>query len=355
MRRALALAAITLAFAACEQTVHLYGSLDSGTSAGSGKGGMGGSGAFGSDAGGTDQHCSGGQDLLTFMPDTPQVVVVLDRSSNMNQAFPNSNDTHLTAAMHALYSEVSLYAMPKFNHPWTIHFSFVDFPDVGAGCIGTGECCAKDANVLSTGMFDMATMCESSPSASCVASNKRPIQAALEKADQYLTSGGVSGPRYVLLITDGDPQGGCTQDDCISAQSAVNALGNDHIALEVAAIGGAGTSSCLQDLAMTANGTLDSPSYAAASDSNSLGQIITEAVGATVCTGTLNNPPMSSSSLQVSMMFGTSTTPYGYGPRDGWTYDSNSGRLRLHGSLCDAYTANASGLIVTAGCRPGAP
>jgi hypothetical protein len=239
--------------------------------------------------------------------------------------------------------------MPHFNRPWMINFSYLDFPRESSGCSGSGECCADEATHVSPNDFQAKTSCDSS----CVTTANRPTSAALLSADQALANAN-GGSRFVVLISDGVPMTqGCTPaDDCISAISAVNTLTSHHITLSVVGIGGSGSTSCLEDLAMTANGTLRSPSYALASDSNTLGAMIAEAVSTTVCNGSLSNVPSSSSSLQVSMTFGSTTTVYPYSPSDGWTYDG-SGHLRLHGSLCDAYVQNPMGLAVTSGCSPG--
>jgi len=354
MRPGLALVAIAaLALAACDQTVYLYPDAGAapGGKGGSGTGGFAGS-SSGSDAGGTDQHCSGTPTYVNYTADTPQLAVVLDRSSSMSQFFPNSGDTHLSAAIHSLYSQVVTYT--KTFSQRTIHFSFVDFPDPGmSGCASTSECCASAFVSVNTSNFDMATACES-PSAPCIVSSSRPTDAALIKADQALGSSGFTGPRYVLLISDGDPQG-CASDDCSLAQhDGAGLLATDHAALEVVAIQGSGsTPSCLQDLAMTANGTTRSPFYATPSDAQALGGAITTAVQSTLCSVTLTAPPTSSSSLQVFVGNGSTSVPNS--SYDGWTYDSMSGRLRLHGNTCDLYNQTGGSLFVTAGCAQGHP
>ncbi len=361
----LALATALLTLAGCQQTLRLYeatadaggpsakgGAGGTAVTGGSGGGGPGGSGFFGRDGGGPDGHCSGPPNFLTFVPDTPQIAVALDRSSSMSQTFPSSNETHLGQALGAVYSQVSTYATPKFGQQRTIHFSFVDFPNPGmSGCTTSGECCASSFTALTTSNWDAATTCEAPPS-TCVASSNRPTYAALVKADQALTSSGYTGPRYVLLISDGDPQG-CSSDDCAQAQhQGVMMLGNDHITLEVVAITGGGSTGCLQALAMTANGTTHAPSYAAA-DQNSLFSAIGTAVSSTLCSGTLMNPPDYGNSLDV--VIGTNGTSYSYGSSDGWTYDPMSSRLRMHGAMCEAYNQSGGAIFVSAGCAQSPP
>lgn len=364
--RPLALATALVALIGCQQTLHLSGGSGGaggggggaagrpGTSAGGGPGGYGagGFGAFGFDGGGTDQHCPGPPNYLTFTPDTPNVVVALDRSSSMSQTtFPNSADTHLNVARAGVYSDVSSYSAPHSSHPWMINFSYIDFPNQGTACSGPRECCANDVVHVTPTDFQTKTSCD----ASCVTTSNRPTSAALHAADQALANV-TGGARFVVLISDGNPMTQSCQpdDDCFSAISAVNTLVSHHVALYVVAIGGGNSTSCLEDLAMTAAGTVRAPSYASASDSSTLQAAITEAVLSTVCGGTVGNLPNSSSTLQVSMSSGSTTNYYPYSSYEGWTYDG-AGHIRLHGSLCDAYTQNPAGLVITLGCAQGPP
>lgn len=341
MNRTLALAAATLALAACPQTVHLY--EDGGPPAGggrSGKGGNGGSGGI-TDAGSPDGRCQQYQ----FTPDMPQMVIALDRSSNMNQTFPQSSTSHLSAAVHALYSDVGLYTSGHQTDR-SISFWFLDFPDGDMGCSGTPECCAKEAvRTTSMSSFDMALACEMSQP--CVTSNHRPVAAALANAEQAFADPGAPGsPRYVLLISDGDPGSDCSPDDCTDALQQAQKLRNDGVHLYVVSI--ANQSSCLFDLANAVNASTDTPYLAQPASPNDVSGDISDAISAALCRGTLSNQP---SANGLDVFVGASS--YGYSMSDGWTYDQSNGRLQLHGSACQLYLQFGGPVQAYAGCGPG--
>lgn len=345
MRRpllALPLAAATVAFAACQETVHLYPPTPDGGGSVSAVGGHGGKGGSsgGNDAGNTDGRCQQYQ----FTPDTPQIVIALDRSSNMTQTFPGTSTSHLSAAVHAIYSDVGLYISGNSGHAdRAVSFWFLDFPDSGMGCTGQSECCAKDAvRTSNMSTFNTATGCEMSQP--CVSSSYRPLRAALANADQAFNSPGMAGsPRYVVLVTDGDPGSDCSPDDCTDALMQAQRLRSDGVHLYVVSIAG-DQSSCLFDLANAVNASTDPPYLAGAASAPDVSTDISNAISAALCKGTLSNPPSSPNGLEVVV------GSYEYSTTDGWTYDPQSGRLQLHGSACQNYVQFGGPVQVSSGC-----
>ncbi|HVY36297.1 MAG TPA: hypothetical protein VHM31_00120 [Polyangia bacterium] len=350
----------------CEQTLHLYQSPpDGGGSRGGGAGslaaagGSAGAGAGGgrsgpggtTDGGQPDGRC-GPPTPVAFAADPPQMLIALDRSTNMNQPFDNStsdNNTHFQAAAQTLSQAVGMYSAPggggKPTRP-TINFWFLDFPDTNNGCSAQTGCCTTDVSRV-YGFQDFANdafLC-SPTTTGCLSSDHRPVAAALTKADQWAgtTTGG--GGRYVVLVTDGPPSGNCVKmyDDCTNAEQQAMTLAKDtNHQPAVLRIGGSPGGDCLFYIA----GGPNSPAYYQASDYTSLSKAVTDIMSYALCEVTLTGPVPGS--LQISV----AGKSYPYDSNAGWTFSSSSGRLRLHGAACDAYAAGAALQIVSA-CETG--
>ncbi len=280
------------------------------------------------------------------------MVVALDRSTGMNQPFSNApmapDTTHLSAALHALYSNVGLHS-PGGDFRPPIGFWFVDFPNGGAGCAGLPECCAKEAvHTTSFASFQATTSCETSSNA-CVSSADRPAAAALDTAGRALGNLMTPGsPRYVLLLTDGDPKGDCSSDECSAAIREADALRRDNIRLLIVAIGNAdpSSSSCLYDIANAANGNTSPPYLVPAATANGVSIAVGNAMATALCNGTVTNPPPALNAIRVG------NVPYSGGTTDDWTYDARNGRLHLHGQACQNYVQFGA-VQVYADCTPG--
>lgn len=356
------MAAVALA-TGCQETLHLYASLtDGGAGAGAGAAGGAGVGAAGKpgtagtggltvDGGGRpDEHCFGTPSQpLGFTADSPQVVVALDRSNQMYQPFgPNDSDVPLTVALNALYAEVGTYT-PRQNphvqdHP-TITFSFLDFPDSDPGCSAPTGCCSLDVSRINgaSSFMTAAYRCET-PSPMCLASDRRPTATALGKAEAALVASTSTGPRYVVVITDGPPSGQCAPagfNDCTAAVRQVKSLVDDGILTFIIGVGAQSSLGCLLDVGASAGGTGWPPYYAAAT-SNELTTAIFDVLASTVCHVTLTAPPSPNVSLSVS--YGGTLLPAD-DRNSGWTYDSASGRLHLHGNACQNYAQYGSGAL----------
>ncbi len=357
MKRAISLGCALLAgaLAACQQTVVLddrppdAGGQGTGGSRGDG-GGKGGSGP--SDAS-TDGRCFGGQ-VLSYSVDVPQILVALDRSSAMNASFGTTDQLH--AALSAIQADVSKYSGSHNSRP-PIQFYFLDFPDTASDCNASSGCCPSDVT-SSYGDFQNAATCNGS-GPMCLQSTDRPIAAALGRAYEYYAFS--SGPphsneRYVLLVTDGDPQGACPSNNtaCTDAETAVAELssGSVGVTTEVVAIGA--DAPCLNELA-TATGVVPSPYYVAPGP-NDLPKSIDQIVGTVAqngCRLTLSAPPTSG---HLSIAFDGIPEPQDPGTTgNGWNYDNNT-RVFLHGTLCQSFlqsSPNSSfGLQIYDGCLP---
>jgi hypothetical protein len=339
--------------AGCQQTVHLYDTTpphdagrDVAVAATGGKSGAGGSG--GTDAGSADARCFGGTTPIAFTPDKPRMVVLLDRSTSMGQGF--GAYSQLTTAMNELSAQVYDFTNPNHHDHPSIQFSFVAFPETdGSSCQPQMGCCASSVQNDWGSFSKNVTSCSSSTSG-CSNSANRPISAALHNAQVALDGGPPTtnnSPRYVVLITDGSPAGGCAppgSNDCNEAQIAAQALANEDVKLAVVGIGNASTvGACLASL--TSGGRF----YLAGTDTD-LYNDLQDIMSSAVCAVTVTGPLPASSSLQVSVGF----MSYPQNSPDGWSYDYNTGRLHLYGSMCSAY-AQYGGLSISAGCGRSGP
>ncbi|HLK92693.1 MAG TPA: hypothetical protein VKZ18_22560 [Polyangia bacterium] len=375
-RLASACALAGLCAAGCRQTVVLDDlGPDAGLSGSGGKGkggsfgnggstGTGGKGGSGPTDASVDGHCSGGQTQpLSYQWDTPQMVVVLDRSTTMNAPFGSS--TELEASLNAIYSLVSSYGGDHGTRQ-AIKFAFLDFPDTSMSCSGTNAsngCCSSDPTTVFTDFDNANLSCSGGGSSGCLQSMNRPTAAALNGAVGYFNS--LSGSaqhnneRYVVLVSDNDPQKGPCQggDPCNDAENAKNNLAGVSATLEVVAIDGSNTTStnCLTNLGAT--NQVPSPYYYPVSDANnslpSAFQQIGQAVAQNACRLTLPSPPTTG---HLTVQFGCLNQQQDSGTMgNGWNWDGDT-RVFLHGTLCGEFLQSSPnstcGLQVYDGCGP---
>jgi hypothetical protein len=361
-----ALGALLLAawFGACQQTLVLDDlSSDGGLpgTGGKGSGGKGGTGGGPSDAS-TDGRCFGGQGPeIQFTADVPQILVALDRSSAMNEPFGMNGPSQLQTALNAILAEVDSYSGSGRSSRRAIQFSFLDFPDQTAlDCNAATGCCPSNATTSYSELNQEANACNNPPNASCLQSTIRPTAAALSKAHDYYAFGSGSQhstERYVLLITDGDPEGMCpSTNPCGDAINTIGDLTNLGVTTEVVAIGTGAT--CLTDLA-TAQGLSPSPYYVAATSTDLSNMLdgIAQTVAQGGCRLTLATPP----SGQLTVVFDNMVKQPDSGTSgNGWTNGGSNGtRVFLHGSLCQSFlqgSANSAfGLQIFDSCAPEHP
>jgi hypothetical protein len=345
--------------AACQQTWKLD---DLGPDASQpGTGGMGSTGSAGGKGGSsptdasTDGRCSSNGQTLKYTPDLPQMLVALDRSTAMSAEFPNTNESHLDAALNAILGEVDAYSGGP-NHRGTIQFSFLDFPDTGSGCDSSSGCCPSDITTSYNTFSQSAGACTTQPGpTSCLQSSSRPMATALSSAHdyfQFMSGGSHATERYVLLISDGNPQGCSSDDPCNDAITKVNDLSGIDVTTEAVAIGS--DAGCLTVLANT-QGLSPSPYYLAttpADVSNTIAGIaLTVAEGG--CRLTLSMPPASG---RLAVYFDNVAQMQDSGTMgNGWNYD-NSTHVYLHGTLCTSFLQappnSQFGLQIYDGCGP---
>jgi hypothetical protein len=363
----LACALLGIAAAGCQQTWVLDESALDG-----GRPGTGGTSGVGPSDASVDGRCFGNQtQQITATPDTPEVVVALDRSMEMTETSFGQQDTEFTAALSDLSAEVGNYAFTA-QHPSrrAISFGYLQFPDGSNGCPNQG-CCASTVTAAPdyTHFTGAAKPCEDLPS-TCGPSTNRPIAAALASAyahfqSESLYGGGLAEERYVLLVAADAPGTNCsTENDCQAAQDQISMLVNDlNVWTVIIHVGTSTMSGCLQNLATTQPGP--PPSWYAGSSlyydsegpmdlQTNIGNVIYYMANG-ACRFTLSATPSAPNQLTVLLGQGltmSTTVPPG---TSGWTYDSDNGtpRLILHGSYCMDYILDSQfAPQVFPGCIP---
>jgi hypothetical protein len=311
---------LTLSLAACRQTVVLE--------------------TWNSDAGGGVDSADSGAPACPGLPadffiPSPEVFVALDRSSTMYAKFGES--TPLAAARAAL----DMYAA-RFQN--VVEFGYVEFPGTNSTTCtsnGQGACCARtpSAPSLNYAKFDIALhLCDQNLSSSCApAGYERPTTAALGGID-LLFSQPDSASRYVLLITNGQPDcGGGQGKDCMDAQGIVNDLSRNFVTTFVLAPGQLDpmTNDCLTGIAI--NGARNPPYLRPASNptelmnaiSDLLHSIATDACVLEPTTTRITDPD------RVSLFWGGMPIPRDR--NNGWDLSGGGGftTITLHGQACD--------------------
>jgi hypothetical protein len=352
------------ATAGCEQTVLLDKTTgDGGAVAGDASSADRADGTSPTDGGSGDTRCSGSQpQSLSFTAGTAETVIALDRSMAMNGAF-GGTDSQLTTALNALSSVVSGsgYApAPGEQHGSgkgngnSIRFAFVDFPYAATDCSSAADCCSSDVTAtLSLQSFNQVAYACSATSAACVDTANRPTAVALAKAHDFFSfSQPASDARYVLLVTDGPPAGGCSMspNDCNAAIDEVNALRNISVETVIVQIGDGSSASCLLDMA-NAEGGQQAPYYYAVSSPDGLTQAlgtISGSMGQSACHLDLANA--ASNPDQVTVSFNGTTVARD--KTNGWQFAAGgSSQIALFGTACqDFLRSGGSGFTVNQGC-----
>jgi hypothetical protein len=357
-RISLGWALVATLLGACQQTLLLD---DRGADAG--RTGTGGAGVGPKDASSPDAHCPGGRStMISYTSDQPQILVALDRSSTMNSPFGSPSSPTISGfALNTILSAVDNYGGTRDTRS-EIQFLFLDFPDDSSGCNSSVSCCSSDVTMNYQAFATAANPCNGGGGpAACYSSPDRPIGRALWGAGDYYmfnTANQHSNERYVLLITNGDPQGSCSPDDCNDAIMATAALNDRGVTTDVVEIGAANTG-CLTLLA-NAQPTYPSPFYLASTQSelaNVINQIVLS-VAQNACRLTLTQTPASG---QIAVYNnGMQVLPDSGTTGNGWTYGGNDSlRVFLHGTLCTSFLLqnpnSPMGLTIYDACSTGHP
>jgi hypothetical protein len=312
MRGITGLGVAALALAACRQTVW----IDQ-TGIDAGKGPDGG-----------PWSCS--MPPTEFIPESPEVIIALDRSNTMTARFGDSSA--LATARDAL----DLYAA---RYQKVVEFGYVEFPSSYL-CNG---CCASQpsAPTRNYAKFDMALhQCDLNMSPSCAtAAYQRPTTPALTNCGVVYSSRFDSTSRWVLLITNGTPDCGSGPNaGCMDAQTAVNDLQQNFVNTVVIAPGQLDpmTSDCLGQMAIIGdlNGASTPPYFHPASNPTDLINAIAyqlHRIAADACHLELTTTRITDPN-SVVVTWKDMQIPRGH---DGWDMGRDSFTINLQGTWCE--------------------
>lgn len=313
-------------------------------------GSMDGGASGGADGG----HCSGSPEPISFVPDQQQVLIVLDRSTEMSGTTFGPQDTELSAALTALSAEINYYA--PISGPGhgsskpTISFSYLDFPDIGSDCTGNVSCCAGNVSQTSSSddLVKDSNLC-SSNGMTCVQSSTRPTAIALAKARTAFpqSSATQNTEKFVLLVTGGDPSDGCPLPNsmtgsayyCQDAIKTVADLADAGIDTYIVGMGDQTNVFCLTSMASSTSSAF----YYSATDESALTSTLTSIFGSTgisanSCRLTLSPAVTSANQLEVWY----NGTPVNQDHTNGWSLDSSGTHFRLNGNSCQNFLKNES-------------
>ena len=308
--------ALALSVAACRQTIVLDQHVD------------GGGGRADSGPG----LCSGPP--LDFTPESPEVIVALDRSLGMGTRFGDS--TVLAVSRDAIAQHATHYQK-------VIRFGYVGFPGAGNVCSQQAGCCASMVSLPNGNFaaFDIALhACDQNSSPGCsIAGYQRPTTSALTSCDLVFSSPPPDGiKRYVLLVSNGRPDCGVNQNSgCVDAQNAANELARNNVRTIVVAPGQLeqDTVDCLRQIALY--GGADDPPYLhpASNPAELTDEIrdITRAIAMDACqldlpTTTPIEDPDRAAIFWKDMRIPRHRT-------EGWELTVNGYEVVLHGEWCD--------------------
>jgi hypothetical protein len=257
---------------------------------------------------------------------SPSVIVALDRSSGMNA--PLGSMTAVSASLIAL-NEAALH------YQTSVRFGFVEFPRVSFGCSDSYGCCAGQVTIPADyESFKFAANFCDSPTSGCIPSETRPTAAALNAClNAYNGIDPHNRNRYVLLVTNGDP-------DCAGGgfcSSATSAIGNLRRAIKeevktiVVVPGDVIDDQCLQDMALAGGA---SPNYHWATTPAMLTDVvvgIVRSVATEACRLELGDPIDDFN--QVGLFLNNVLVPRG--GTDGWV-DRDRFSIELRGAACQA-------------------
>jgi hypothetical protein len=312
----------------------------------------------------SDGRCLGGQGQpLPFKMKTPEVIVALDRSSGMNQPM-GGGMTELSAALTTLVPKVQSYQS-------LIRFGFIDFPDNLDSC--PDSCCVSelytpppDPGMSNTGPLETAAYaCNMSGpggngmnNLNCPTDNPRPTEVALEACAAYYQNGPQTSPRYVLLLTNGEPSGSCGGDakgDCQDSEDQVIALSALNVQTMIVDLGEQQNfGDCLHNLAPQPGAGGETHYYFPGANglADSL-KTIADGIAGDACHLVLTTTPSDPSLVSVSYNF----TPIAHDSTNGWSFEKGSPvNIVLNGASCQNLIGNPPrmfGLQIFYGCGSG--
>lgn len=271
-----------------------------------------------------------------ILPEYPEMTVALDRSLGMSGRFGDT--TQLMAARDALDVQAARYQK-------AIHFGYVDFPGASGGSCPQGECCPGPFSQPNPNFLLFSSKlhaCDGSQSCQST-NNVRPTWAALTSTLSWFMQP-ESNRRYVLLITNGEPDcgGGQTFGDCQDTSSVVSQLAKAGVTTYVV-VPSPGpidnyVATCMTTLALAGNAPTPQPYYQLAPDptalSGALGAIAHD-VATDACQVDVLQIQTPVDPDRGSVQWMNTPIPRSRNGGDGWDIANNGFDVKLRGQWCD--------------------
>jgi hypothetical protein len=296
---------------------------------------------------GDDTHCAAGQTCTggfcgcdgeaysaTSVP--PNVLVVLDRSSSMNDSI--TGGTKWTVAKQAIANILSAQGDQ-------VRFGLNLYPGYNLSC-NQGSSCGPGFTVVDPDVATAAAINESLGGAN-TCSFRTPTAENLEALVGYAGLQDTSRGNYVLLVTDG-------QSTCADPVAQVTALRNQIPEVKTFVVGfGNGVDADELNAMATAGGTAIAggpPYYYVASDAASLAEAFATIAGTVLsCSYTLSDAPPDVSALYV-YQDGVSV-PHDPTQMNGWDYDPATNQVTFYGASCAGLqSGDVQDLAIVYGC-----
>ncbi len=277
--------------------------------------------------------CKG--DAYTAGRQVPNVLVVLDRSSSMNEVVGGTNLSKWEVAKAAVRALTEAYE-------GQVRFGLKLFPGIDqAGT--TGGDCGSGVVWLDPALDNAAEINDFLASSSV--SQGTPIAEALRSLAGYAGLSDTTRNNYVILITDG--RANC--DDPVPEVAALLAR-TPSITTFVIGFGDGVDPAQLSAMASAGGTAQGADGYYQADNPLALGSALDDIVGGLLaCEYVLDSVPPDRDGLAV--YFDRAPQSLDPGHANGWDYDAATNRVTFFGAACDALVAGAvTDLVFVYGC-----
>jgi hypothetical protein len=279
----------------------------------------------------------------------PDLMLVLDRSSSMNQMVPGAQmAATLWTETLAAVDAVVMGTQAGVN--WGLKL----FP-LPTGCMVSAGAEVPVATSNYTAVLDRARM-EGTNMIGGGLSGGTPTDTAVIGATSYLTGlvATRKNPKYILLATDGEPTctNGVNQGGTTAAIAAITAAVNAGFKVYVIglAIGGEGITT-LNDMAVAGGVPRNDPMtrYYPVANRADLVQTLTTITGqVTNCVFPLSRPPPVPSNVKVTV----DGVKVEENMMNGWSYTGNNMAIQFNGAICEQIKMGTAQVNIVFGC-PG--
>ena len=279
---------------------------------------------------------------------TPTVVLLIDRSGSMTQAFDNGLDRWETLVQTLTDPDSSLIERLDTS----VRFGMALYSSNGGFGNGpTPRQCPVLADVdISIGNFaSMSTLLTSNEPR-----GDTPTAESMEAIVAELLAFGEPGPKSIILATDGDPDTcedpNANDDDASKARSvaAVTAAHAEGISTHIISVGDEVTASHLKALAVAGSGGDASAEAFTALDTQGLVDAFTQIIGTVrTCDFTLQGTVDAGDAARGTVLVDGEALVFG--DPDGWAMPDET-TVRLQGEACETIQADAAAISMSFPC-----